>query len=189
MPQRRSSSASHDNKAQAPELRLEAMSIAADQYAKSGNTAKTVALMERLVAEFPTPVAERIETRQKLLDYAAKAGNAERVQYWQREIVKADATAGAARTDRTKYLAAKSSLALAAPARDAFRGLQLVAPLKTSLAAKRKALESAMNGYREAAAYNVAEVTTQANFEMAELYRQLAVGPAGLGKAQEAVGR
>jgi cellulose synthase operon protein C len=163
-----------DNKAQAPELRLEAMSIAADQYAKSGNTARTVVLLERLVAEFPAPVAERIETRQKLLDYAAKANNAERVQYWQREIVKADATAGAARTDRTKYLAAKSSLALAAPARDTFRGLQLVAPLKTSLAAKRKALESAMNGYRDAAAYNVAEVTTQANFEMAELYRQLA---------------
>jgi cellulose synthase operon protein C len=163
-----------DNKAQAPELRLEAMTIAAEQYSKSGNSAKTVTLLERLVAEFPAPVAERIETRQKLLDYAAKAGNAERVQYWQREIVKADATAGAARTDRTKYLAAKSSLALAAPARDTFRGLQLVAPLKTSLAAKRKALESAMNGYREAAAYNVAEVTTQANFEMAELYRQLA---------------
>jgi tetratricopeptide (TPR) repeat protein len=163
-----------DNKAQAPELRLEAMTIAAEQYAKSGNAARTVTLLERLVAEFPTPVAERIETRQKLLDYAAKAGNTERVQYWQREIVKADATAGAARTDRTKYLAAKSSLALAAPARDTFRGLQLLAPLKTSLAAKRKALESAMNGYRDAAAYNVAEVTTQANFEMAELYRQLA---------------
>ncbi|MEO8307270.1 MAG: tetratricopeptide repeat protein, partial [Pseudomonadota bacterium] len=163
-----------DNKAQAPELRLEAMNIAAEQYAKGGNTAKTVALMERLVTEFPAPVAERIETRQKLLDFAAKAGNGERVQYWQREIVKADATAGAARTDRTKYLAARSSLALAAPARDTFRGLQLVAPLKTSLAAKRRALESAMNGYKEAAAYNVAEVTTQANFEMAELYRQLA---------------
>ena len=50
-----------------------------------------------------------------------------------------------ARTDRTQYLAAKSSLALAAPARDTFRGLQLVAPLNRSLAAKRKALESALD--------------------------------------------
>lgn len=163
-----------DNKGQTPELRLEALGIAADQYAKSGNNVKTVALLERLVAEFPTPVAERIETRQKLLDYAAKAGNVDRERYWQREIVKADATAGAARTDRTKYLAARSSLALAAPARDTFRGLQLVAPLNKSLAAKRRALESAMTGYRAAAAYSVAEVTTQADFEMADLYRQLA---------------
>ena len=31
--------------------------------------------MERLVAEFPAPVAERIETRQKLADHAGKAGD------------------------------------------------------------------------------------------------------------------
>jgi tetratricopeptide (TPR) repeat protein len=47
--------------------------------------------------------------------------------------------------------------------------------LSKSLAAKRRALETALGGYKEAAAYNVAEVTTQASFEMAELYRQLAV--------------
>jgi tetratricopeptide (TPR) repeat protein len=158
---------------QSPELRLEALSIAAEQYEKGGNTARAVALLERLVTEFPTPVAQRIETRQKLADYAAKAGNTERVTYWQREIVKADGAAGAARTDRTKYLAAKASLALAAPARDAYRAVKLTAPLKTSLAAKRKALDTALNGYKNAAAYNVAEVTTQASFEIAELYRQL----------------
>ncbi len=39
---------------------------------------------------------------------------------------------------------------------------------------KRRALETALNGYKAAAAYNVAEVTTQATFEIAELYRQLA---------------
>jgi len=161
------------NKEQTPELRLEALGIAAEQYAKSGNTTKAVALLERLVTEFPTPVGERIETRQRLLDYAAKAGDAERVTYWQREIVKADGAAGAARTDRTRYLAAKASLALAAPARDVYRSLKLSAPLKTSLAAKRKALDAALAGYKAAAAYNIAEVTTQASFEIAELYRQL----------------
>jgi Tfp pilus assembly protein PilF len=156
-------------------VRLEALSIAAAQYQKSGNTAKTVALLEQTVAEYPQPVAERIETRQQLADYAAKAGNTERVAHWQREIVKADANAGAARTDRTRYLAAKSSLALAAPARDNYRALKLNAPLNRSLAPKRKALDAALAGYKAAAAYNVAEVTTLASFEIAELYRQLAV--------------
>jgi tetratricopeptide (TPR) repeat protein len=160
-------------KEQTPEVRLEALNIAAEQYEKSGNTAKAITLLERLVAEFPNPVGERIETRQRLADYAAKAGNAERVTYWQREIVKADGAAGAARTDRTKYLAAKARLALTTPARDAYQALKIGAPLKTSLAAKRKALDVALNGYKEAAAYNVAEVTTQASFEIAELYRQL----------------
>ncbi|MGC4028391.1 MAG: tetratricopeptide repeat protein [Steroidobacteraceae bacterium] len=158
---------------QQPEVRLEALGIAADQYEKAGNRGRTMALLETLVKEFPTPVGERIENRQRLAEFAAQAGDAERERYWQREIVKADAAAGSARTDRTKYLAARASLALAQPARDNFRGLALLAPLNRSLAAKRRALEAAMNGYREAAAYNVAEVTTQASFEMAELYRQL----------------
>jgi tetratricopeptide (TPR) repeat protein len=162
-----------DAKDQAPALRLEALTIATDQYEKSGNSAKTIALLERQVAEFPAPVAERIETRQRLADFAAKAGNAERVAFWQREIVKADAGAGAARSDRTRYLAARASLELAAPARDSYRALKLGLPLPRSLAAKRRALESALAGYKAAAAYNVAEVTTQASFEIAELQRQL----------------
>jgi len=158
---------------QTPALRLEALTLAAAQYEKGGNTTRTVAIWETLVKDFPTPVAERIETRQKLAEYAGKAGDRERERYWQREIVRADATAGASRTDRTKFLAARSSLALAEPARDAFRATKLSAPLSRSLAPKRKALDTALTAYREAAAYNVAEVTTRASFEIAELYRQL----------------
>jgi tetratricopeptide (TPR) repeat protein len=158
---------------QPPEVRLEALELAAEQHAKGGNMARAVPLLERLVNEFPTPVAERIETRQKLADYAAGTGDAARLAHWQREIVKADAAAGAARTDRTRYLAAKASLALAAPARDAFRAVRLGAPLNRSLPPKRKALDAALAAYRDAAAYNVAEVVTQASFEIAELYRQL----------------
>jgi len=155
-------------------VRQEAIATAADLYEKGGNRARSVTLLEKLVAEFPTPVPERIETRQRLADLARLAGNAEREAYWQREIVKADGQAGGARSDRTRYLAARARLALAAPAREAFRQVKLVAPLKNSLVAKRKALEAALAGYREAAGYNVAEVTTMAGFEMAELYRRLA---------------
>jgi len=53
------------------------------------------------------------------------------------------------------------------------RSIHLVAPLKKSLAAKRKALESALAAYKAASDYRVAEVTTAATFEMAELYRVL----------------
>jgi cellulose synthase operon protein C len=162
-----------DAKDQTPAVRLEALVIAADQMEKTGNAARTIALLERLVAEYPAPLAERIETRQRLADYAATAGNKERLAYWQREIIKADASAGAARSDRTRSLAARASLALAAPARDSFRALKLASPLSRSLAAKRRALEAALGGYKTAAAYNIAEVTTQASFEIAELYRQL----------------
>ena len=156
-----------------PAVRREALLRSADLYEQAHDTPKTVALLEKFVAEYPTPVTDAMEARQRLADQAAKDGNAARHQQWLHEIVRTDGSAGAARTDRTRYLAAKAQLELAAPARDAFRDIRLVAPLKKSLIAKRKALESALAGYKSAADYHVAEVTTAATFEMAELYRVL----------------
>jgi tetratricopeptide (TPR) repeat protein len=159
--------------AEEPAVRREALAQAAELHEKAGNRGRTVALLEKSVLEYPTPLAQSIETRQRLAEFARSDGNGDKLRFWQREIVKADATAGAARSDRTRYLAGKAQLALAEPARDSFRGIRLVAPLKQSLAAKKKALETALAGYKDAAAYNVAEVTTVASFEMAELYRRL----------------
>jgi cellulose synthase operon protein C len=157
-----------------PAVVHEALSRAADLYQQSGNTARSVVMLERLVKEYPTPVPDAIELRQRLLEIAAKAGDVERQRYWQHEIVKADAAAGAARTDRTRYLASKAQLALAAPVRDEFRSVKLVAPLKQSLVAKKKSLDAAVLAYKQVAEYQVAETTTAATYETAELYRTLA---------------
>jgi tetratricopeptide (TPR) repeat protein len=118
-------------------------------------------------------VPDAIEVRVRLVDLATHAGDAQGALYWQREIVQADAEAGAARTDRTRFLAAQADLALATPLRDRFRDVQLVAPLKRSLEAKKRALEAAVQGYREVAAYQVAQTTTAATYETAELYHRL----------------
>jgi hypothetical protein len=131
-------------------------------------------MLEKFVASHPTPVADAIEARQRLADYAAHAGDGARQIHWYHEIVAADAQAGAERSDRTRYLAAKAQIQLAAPARDAFRNVKLVLPLKKSLIAKRKALDAALGDYKRVLDYQVAETTTAATFEMAELYRQLA---------------
>ncbi len=160
--------------AEQPAVRREAQMQAADLYAKAGNTPKAVAMLEKFVADNPTPVADAVEARERLADYAARAGDGARRDHWYREIIAADAQAGAQRTERTHYLAAKAQLTLAAPARDAFRAVRLSAPLKKSLVEKRRALEAAMDGYKAAADYQVAEVTTAATYEMAELYRTLA---------------
>ena len=161
------------NPAESKDIQREANLQAADLYAKAGNTPKAVGMLERFVVTYPTPVADSIEARWKLAEIAGTAGNIDKQRSWQREIVNADRTAGAGRTDRTQYLAAKSQLALASPARDEFRSIALVLPLKTSLAKKRKAMEAALGGYKAAADYRVAEVTTVATYEIAEIYRKL----------------
>ena len=154
-------------------VQREALLQSADLYAKANNSPKAVTMLEKFVGTNPTPVADAEEARQRLADYAGKAGDTTRRDFWYREIIKADTQAGGQRTDRTHFLAAKAQLVLAEPARDAFRGVRLTAPLKKSLVAKRKALEAAMDGYKKAAEYQVAEVTTAATYEMAELYRTL----------------
>ena len=130
-------------------IRREALTRAADLYGKAGNQVKIIAMLEREVAEYPTPVPQAIEVRQQLAQLAAKSGNSSRESQWLREIVHADAQAGAARTDRTKYLAAHAQLKLAEPARDAFRAIRLVIPLKKSLVAKRQSMEACAGGLQD----------------------------------------
>jgi cellulose synthase operon protein C len=161
------------NPAEDRAVQREALLQSADLYAKANNVPKAVSMLEKFVASNPMPIVDAEEARQRLADYAGKSGDVSKRDYWYREIIKVDSQAGAQRTQRTHYLAAKAQLALAQPARDEFRSVRLTLPLKKSLVAKRKALEDAMNGYKKAAEYQVAEVTTAATFEMAELYRTL----------------
>jgi TolA-binding protein len=155
------------------DVQREATLQAADLYDKAGNSAKSRAMLEDFVKHFPQPLNPAMEARNKLATIAAKSGDLTARDYWLRDIVSADRAAGAARTDRSKALAAKASLTLAGPLRDAFDRIKLMVPLKKSLAEKRKAMETALAAYTQAADYQVAEVTTAATFESAELYRQL----------------
>jgi TolA-binding protein len=156
-----------------PEVQREATLQAAELYDKGGNPAKSRAMLEAFVKHFPQPLNPAMEARNKLSTIAGKAGDFSGRDYWLKDIIAADRTAGAARTDRSRALAAKATLTLAAPAREEFKSIKLVVPLKKSLAEKRKAMEAALKAYEAAADYQVADVTTAATFESAELYRQL----------------
>jgi cellulose synthase operon protein C len=158
---------------EAPDVQREATLQAADLYDKAGNTAKSRAMLEAFVKHFPQPLNPAMEARNKLSVMTGKAGETGARDYWLRDIIAADRAAGAARTDRSRALAAKATLTLAVPVREQFKSIKLVVPLKKSLAEKRKAMEAALKAYEQAADYQVAEVTTAATFESAELYRQL----------------
>ncbi len=155
------------------EVKREALWRSAELYETTGQSVAAVAAYGRFVERYPSPVVESVEARQKLIDLSGAVGNhAERAR-WMRDLVAADAVAGAERTDRTRYLAAKSQLELAAPTRDAFLGTRLVVPLDKSLEAKQQRMQEALSAYGKAADYGIAEVTTAANFEIAELYHAL----------------
>jgi len=57
--------------------------------------------------------------------------------------------------------------------RDAFHAVKLEAPLKDNLKLKKKRMEYALAAYGGTADYGVAEVTTAATYEIADLYYTL----------------
>jgi TolA-binding protein len=166
----------------------EALWRAAELYRKSGRSAAAAGAFGRYVERYPAPAGQRIEAMQALADLAEAGGDEATRHKWLRRIVAADASAGAGRSDRTRYLAAEAQLALAAPLRDAYRAVRLVIPLKKSLEKKRALLKKALDAYGKAADYGVVDVTTAATYETAELYDALSRAlydsqrPAGLGK-------
>ncbi len=155
------------------DVQREATLQAADLYDKAGDSLKARTMLEAFVKHFPQPLNPAMEARHKLSLMALKSGDMNRNVFWLKDIISADRAVGAERTDRSRALAAKATLTLAAPARDEFLRIKLVTPLKKSLAEKRKAMEAAIGAYSRAADYQVLEVTTAAAFESAELYRHL----------------
>jgi len=163
------------NKAETPEVRRSALLTSAELYQKAGSGTRAAVVYATYVSQFPTPLDPAMDARQQLADAAEKAQDYTTRNKWLEEIIRVDATAGAARTDRSRYLAAKASLVTLEPAVSSFKGVKLVAPLSKSLKAKKTAMDKALALYGKALDYQVAEVTTAATFGMAEMYRQLGI--------------
>ncbi|MEZ5540708.1 MAG: tetratricopeptide repeat protein [Pseudomonadota bacterium] len=156
-----------------PELRRDALLQAAELYTKAGEDAQSVALYENYVEQFPQPLEAAEEARHHIADYYHDAGETRAWQDWLAKIIAADATAGRDRTDRTRYLAAISSLALADAKNDEYQAVKLTLPLDKTLARKKRLLEDTLARYQQAAAYDVAIVTTASAFHTAQLYSHL----------------
>ncbi|MDP9064726.1 MAG: tetratricopeptide repeat protein, partial [Pseudomonadota bacterium] len=156
------------------EVQREALQRAAELYEKTGDFPHARAMLEEFVTRFPQPLNPALEARNKLGVMAAQSADGKARDHWLREIIAADRNAGAARTDRSRALAARATLVLAEPARAEFMQTKLAAPLKKSLLQKRRSMEAALKQYEQAADYQIADVTTAATYESAELYRQLA---------------
>ncbi len=154
------------------DVRREALWKASDLYAQSGTVDAERRVLNNIVARFPDPISESIEARARLLEIARQQGNDQEVVSRLEELVRVDATAGAQRSDRTRYLAAVASLELAEPVRKRFEVVKLTQPLADSLKLKKDLMEDVIDAYTQASDYGVAEVTTASTFRLGEVYEQ-----------------
>ncbi|HKS55498.1 MAG TPA: tetratricopeptide repeat protein [Steroidobacteraceae bacterium] len=158
-----------------PEVRRAALWQAAELYEKSASPSNAARLYASYVQQYPMPLNPAMDARQKLADMAKAQNDYKARMQWNEDIIRADAMAGPARTDRSKYLAAKATLEGVEPQAAMFNAIKLVAPLDKSLKSKRTQMEKVLTAYGKALDYGVAEVTTAATYGMGELYRQLGV--------------
>jgi LysM repeat protein len=122
------------------------------------------------VEYFPQPVEINIETRNKIAEIL-KAQN-DRTAYLEElgRIVTIDASAGSARTPRTRYLAGSAALVLAENTYETFLAVKLVEPLKDNLKKKQGLMKKAINRFNSLLDYESGELTAAATFYLAEIY-------------------
>jgi tetratricopeptide (TPR) repeat protein len=153
------------------ESRREALLVAGELYEEAGNSERAIDVYQGYVERYPEPLELAVETRFKIATLHGALGDSERRFAQLRWIVDADSTAGSGRSDRIRYLAARSSLVLTAGYHDRFVAVRLVQPFEKSLAEKKRLMDAALSAFGRLIDYEVGEVTAAATFYMAETYR------------------
>ncbi|MEW5755033.1 MAG: tetratricopeptide repeat protein [Pseudomonadota bacterium] len=153
------------------EVQREAVWRSAELYEKASDLPGAIQAFESYVQRFPTPVDANIEAQYKLAQLNKSLKQHDRYIGWLKYVIDADQKAGAAATTRTRFLAGSASMALADMEFDRYREVRIVEPVKENLARKKELMQQAVNAYGRSSEYNIAELTTAATYNIAEIYR------------------
>jgi tetratricopeptide (TPR) repeat protein len=152
------------------EVRREALLIAAELHEKDGNSVRALEVYCRYVDYFPQPVETNLEMRNKIAEILKSQNDRQSYLNELEQIVAIDASAGSARTSRTRYLAARSALVLAEQSFNAFVAVKLEKPFEVNLSRKRELMKTATEKFSQLLDYEIGEFTAAATFYMAEIY-------------------
>ncbi len=162
-----------------PAARREALFSAADLYQKAGGSNniddknKAVERYREYVQTYPQPFAPALEARYQLSELYKQLGANDLRKQALQQIIEADAAAGSARSDRSRFLAAQAQDEFAEEAYRNFVAVKLTLPLKESLKKKKAALESALAAYKRCEDYGVQQFATKASYRIGEIYATL----------------
>jgi len=162
------------NSTPSKDRKKELMWSAAELYQETGNKKQAVAIYKSYVKIYPDPLDRSIELRHRIAEYYGNRKDNKSRNYWLNEIIVADARGRNQRNARSKYLAATASLELIKPTYRAFTKAKLTVPLKKSLKKKKALMKKSIDAYNKTLKYQVAEVTTEATYQIAEIYHNFA---------------
>ena len=163
-------SASHTDNAKRRELLWEAAGL----YLETDADMDAIRLYKRFIDEYPNSFSDAMEARHNLSVIYGRLGKPDQARKWFKEIIKADESAGAARTDRSRQLAGEATLSLAQPLVQAYQSARLGLPLEKSLKTKKAWMEKVIVLYKRALEYGIAEVSTAATYQLGNIYDDFA---------------
>jgi tetratricopeptide (TPR) repeat protein len=140
----------------------------------AANRAAAAKDYDRYLKQYPSPLEPAVEAHWRLAQLAHIDGNATAENAHMHAIFVADQNGGAARTDRTRTLGAMAALDAAKPSFEAYQKVALVEPLAKNLKLKKAKMEDVLKAYAVASDYGVAEVTTAATYNVANVYQDFA---------------
>ncbi|MGJ8668213.1 MAG: tetratricopeptide repeat protein [Oceanococcus sp.] len=147
---------------------------AAWQAASLYDKAKSLAQAETAYAFFATtytqPYGQVLKAHERLIELSDARGDRAANRGWLNALIARENAAGAQSSPRGQTLAAQASLTLANDIRGGFDRLRLSAPLNRSLPTKKAAMDKALAAYQAVTRYAIAEFTTEATFQIGELY-------------------
>ena len=159
-----------EREAKDDDVRRGALIIAAELYLDTGSQMKELAVYNRYVGFFPKPLEPALEIYSKISKVYKTLGDEGRYLSTLKKIVSMDSSAGAGRTDRTRYLAANAALVITEPLYHKFAAIKLAQPLKKTLRLKKNAMKTARTAFAKLIDYEVADVTAAVTYYFAEMY-------------------
>lgn len=164
-------------------LKREAQYTAGQYYVKAGNIPKAIITFRAYAHKYPQPFAIAQEVRFKLSEFYQTTNQVNKQYFWYRKIVsyhdvqvgKNTKQVSPNELSRSTYLASVAALGLGKAHQQTFKWTKLKIPLNKTLKAKQKAMQLAIGYYQKLLSYQLAEFVPNATFNLAEMYRQLAM--------------
>ncbi len=153
-----------------PELRREALLLAATLYEESKMLDQALAVYLGYVQQFPEPLETVVEMRFKVAELYEATGDEEHREEQLRKIVAIHEGAGAESSDAIRHFAARSAFALTVDYYHRFDAVKLVQPFDTNLASKKKRMDEALAAFEKLIDYEDSEATAGATYYIAEIY-------------------
>ena len=157
------------------EEKMAALWQAAELYHKKDELNSALRAYKEYARAYPRPYAPNMEAMHTVADIYQKTGDKPKRIFWLNKIRQADTKAPKSnKTERTQFIAATASFALATMRLDDFERIQLKHPLAKNLQRKKKAMQETVKFFGQSTVYGHEDYVTQSTHEIGRIYKEFA---------------